>query len=124
MTRRLPPSGAPASATARRCRSFFKSLASSTSATSPTRPKAPAPASAAVRVALNAHFLHQPQTGSGQYLSHLLRAYPRIGGGESIPFCDGTPPAPPGGWPGGFAPVLGRTPFDRAGRAGRAGGDL
>ena len=68
-----------------------------------------------MRVALNAHFFHHPHTGSGQYLIHLLRAYARLGGVTPIPFCDGAPPAPAGGWPGGFRPVTGRTPLDRVG---------
>jgi glycosyltransferase involved in cell wall biosynthesis len=66
-----------------------------------------------VRAALNAHFFHHPQTGHGQYVVHLLRALRRVAPDlEPIPACDGTLPVPPDGWPGGWAPIFGRTPFD------------
>ncbi|MGH2350870.1 MAG: glycosyltransferase family 4 protein [Chloroflexota bacterium] len=69
-----------------------------------------------MRAALNAHFFHHPATGHGQYVAHLLRAFARIGEGvDALPFCDGAPVAPPGGWPGGRPPVLAKTPFDPLG---------
>ncbi len=69
-----------------------------------------------MRVALNAHFYHHPGTGTGQYLQHLVRTY-RAGVApvEALPFCDGTPSAPYGGWPSGVAPRLTRTTADRLG---------
>jgi glycosyltransferase involved in cell wall biosynthesis len=69
-----------------------------------------------VRAALNAHFFHHPNTGHGQYLSHLLRTFAAVAPDlEAVPACDGAPLAPAGGWPGGWAPVFGRTPFDPLG---------
>ena len=68
-----------------------------------------------MRAALNAHFLHHPHTGHGQYLAHLLRAFRRVAPDlEALPACDGVP-APPGGWPGGWSPLFGKTPFDPLG---------
>jgi glycosyltransferase involved in cell wall biosynthesis len=68
-----------------------------------------------VKVALNAHFLHHPGTGSGQYLVHLLRAFARLGEVEAVAYCDGRPPAPRGGWPGRAPPRFARTPVDYLG---------
>ena len=71
-----------------------------------------------MRVALNAHFFHHPQTGSGRYLFHLLRAFAAGSDVQPLPACDGVPVSPPDGWPGRIIPRLGRTPFDRGrGRA-------
>jgi glycosyltransferase involved in cell wall biosynthesis len=67
-----------------------------------------------VKVALNAHFLHHPGTGTGQYLVHLLRAFARLGEVEALAYCDGRPPAPRGGWPGG-PPRCARTAVDYLG---------
>ncbi|HEX2515999.1 MAG TPA: glycosyltransferase family 1 protein [Chloroflexota bacterium] len=69
-----------------------------------------------MRAALNAHFLHHPHTGHGQYLAHLLRAFRRVAPDlEALPACDGVPAPPPGGWPGGWSPLFGKTPFDPLG---------
>lgn len=69
-----------------------------------------------MRAALNAHFFHHPGTGSGQYLLHLLQAYARGAAPvEALPFCDGNPRSPSGGWPHGIQPRLVQTPLDRAG---------
>jgi glycosyltransferase involved in cell wall biosynthesis len=69
-----------------------------------------------MKAALNAHFFHHPGTGTGQYLQHLLRVF-RAGTVpvEGLPYCDGVPAAPHGGWPGGVDPILARTALDRAG---------
>lgn len=69
-----------------------------------------------MRAALNAHFLHHPATGHGQYVAHLIRAFGRILPEVSLDvFCDGHPPTPPGGWPGGRDPHSMRTSLDWAG---------
>src|SRR5437899_1044655 len=84
-------------------------------ATSRGKLRVPPHADAGVRAAINAHFLHHPTTGSGQYLAGVLRAYARLGGVEPLPACDGTPTAPAHGWPGGYTPALVATRLDRAG---------
>lgn len=73
-----------------------------------------------MRAALNAHPYHHPATGHGQYLAHLLRAFRRVAPGlEALPACDGAPPVPQGGWPGGWTPTFGRTPVDAWGADAR-----
>ncbi len=73
-----------------------------------------------MRAALNAHPYHHPATGHGQYLAHLLRAFRRVAPDlEALPSCDGVPPVPPGGWPGGWTPTFERTPVDAWGADAR-----
>jgi glycosyltransferase involved in cell wall biosynthesis len=69
-----------------------------------------------LRVALNAHFYHHPGTGTGQYLQHLVRSFRGgVAPVEALPFTDGAPQPPPGGWPSGVAPIAARTLADPLG---------
>jgi glycosyltransferase involved in cell wall biosynthesis len=69
-----------------------------------TAPPRPAP-----RVALNAWFLDQPTTGSGQYLAHLLDEFQHSRALGGILLCGRAGQAPP---PGPFEWQVLRTPFD------------
>lgn len=69
-----------------------------------------------MKAALNAHFLHHPTTGSGQYLLHLVNSLGRIAPDlECVLHCAGLPAMPDGGWPAGLTPAVATTAADRLG---------
>ena len=77
----------------------------------------------AARVAINAWFLDQPTTGSGQYLAHLLDQYRRSGGlGQLLLVGHVHQPPPDGPLPTGWTWHAQRTPFEaRTASAGHSG---